>query len=114
MSGALKAASWTCSTAGALIGVGSFAEHADVLWYLLAGALVILGFWLRDWKGKIESRQSEIERRVNGHGEALAALEDVPKQLAEHLREERQFQRDFYELDGFVRERLGALTGERR
>lgn len=78
----VSALSWTCASVGiTLLATTSLTEHVDVVLGFVGLLLVLLGFWMRDWKAKLESRVSSLEKTGGEHTVAIAEVRGEVRDL---------------------------------
>lgn len=96
-----KPLSWALTGSGwvLLVIATSLGEHLDFVLIVSGGLLVALGFWLRDWKIKRESFETEMRGHMGRHDTQISGLmqrdrflERVADELQGHMDDERHFQ----------------------
>lgn len=98
---------------GAYLVVTSMGEHMDLVLVALGVALVVIGYWLRDWKRRVEDDKKALQAEIVNMRTEIKALQAVVgrldtqngflmkaiEALEGHMEDEWRFQR--FAVEGF-------------
>lgn len=111
----VSALSWTLASVGiTLLASTSLTDHVDVVVAFVGLLLVLLGFWLRDWKAKIEVKVGALEKTGIDHTVAIAEVrgdvKDMRTDMARAANEVRDLAADVRRFHYWAYNAIGGLT----
>jgi len=96
--------SWTFASSGVgvlVLAASSLGEHFDAVLWMAGFLLILLGFWVRDWKARMEAAQKVTADKVGEHDIAIATIKEDGRHITRELQalasDTRRFHRWAYE-----------------